>query len=192
MYQGKYNNHGKRRLRWNKQFVLLVSVLTLVLGMVGGSIAYLFTSTAPVQNTFTAAVPDVTIPEDFDKQEKKDVKVTNKSDFRAYVRATYTVYWKGADGKIDASVPADACEINTTDWTYSNGVYYYKGAVEAGGTTNNFIVSCKPTVSAPVGYQLVVDVSAEVVQAEPDQAVIDVWGSEAAKLVGVTVNGGAA
>ena len=83
-------------------------------------------------------------------------------------------------------------EINKTDWTYSNGVYYYKGAVEAGGTTNNFIVSCKPTVSAPVGYQLVVDVSAEVVQAEPDQAVIDVWGSEAAKLVGVTVNGGAA
>ena len=195
MYQGKYNNHGKRRLRWNKQFVLLVSVLTLVLGMVGGSIAYLFTSTAPVQNTFTAAVPDVTIPEDFDKQEKKDVKVTNKSDFRAYVRATYTVYWKDADGNIDASVPADACliEINKTDWTYSNGVYYYnKGAVAAGGITSNFIVSCKPTVSAPVGYQLVVDVSAEVVQAEPDQAVIEVWGPEAATLVGVTVNGGAA
>lgn len=194
MYQGKYNNHGKRRLRWNKQFVLLVSVLTLVLGMVGGSIAYLFTSTDPVQNTFTAAVPDVTIPEDFDKQEKKDVKVTNKSDFRAYVRATYTVYWKDAAGNIDASVPTGAYSIviNTTDWTPAKGVYYYKGAVEAGGTTNNFIVSCKPTVSAPVGYQLVVDVSAEVVQAEPDQAVIDVWGSEAAKLVGVTVNGGAA
>lgn len=193
MYQGKYNNHGKRRLRWNKQFVLLVSVLTLVLGMVGGSIAYLFTSTAPVQNTFTAAVPDVTIPEDFDKQVKKDVKVTNKSDFSAYVRATYTVYWKDAAGNIDASVPADACEINTTDWTYSNGVYYYnKGAVAAGGTTSNFINRCKPKDSAPEGYRLVVEVSAEVVQAEPVQAVIDVWGSEAAELVGVPVNGGAA
>lgn len=193
MYQGKYNNHGKRRLRWNKQFVLLVSVLTLVLGMVGGSIAYLFTSTAPVQNTFTAAVPDVTIPEDFDKQEKKNVKVTNKSDFSAYVRATYTVYWKDAAGNIDASVPADACEINTTDWTYSNGVYYYnKGAVAAGGTTSNFINRCKPKDSAPEGYRLVVEVSAEVVQAEPVQAVIDVWGSEAAELVGVPVNGGAA
>lgn len=196
MYQGKYTNNvtgnaprRKRRLRWNRQFVLLVSVVALMVGMVVGSLAYLFTSTGPVQNTFTPALPEVTIPEDFNKEIKKDVKVQNNSDFKAYVRATYTVYWLDAAGNVDATVPTSAysIEINTTDWKKLDGVYYYtKGAVDADGTTSNFINSCAPTDSAPAGYQLVVDVSAEVVQAVPTQAVIDVWGSEAAKLVGVT------
>ena len=197
MYQGKHTKkectnapRRKRRLRWNKQFVLLVSVLALMIGMVGGSLAYLVTNTDPVQNTFTAAVPDVTIDEDFKEQtEKKDVKVTNTSDFTAYIRAAYTVYWLDTAGNIDASVPVGAytIDINTTDWTEFSGVYYYnKGAVAAGAQTSNFINSCKPTDLAPEGYQLVVDVSAEVVQAVPTQAVKDVWGADAAKLVGVT------
>lgn len=196
MYQGKYTNNvtgnaprRKRRLRWNRQFVLLVSVVALMVGMVVGSLAYLFTSTGPVQNTFTPALPEVTIPEDFNKEIKKDVRVQNKSDFKAYVRATYTVYWLDENGNVDATVPTDAYSININedDWKKLDGVYYYtNGAVDADGTTSNFINSCAPTDIAPAGYQLVVDVSAEVVQAVPTQAVIDVWGSEAAKLVGVT------
>lgn len=196
MYQGKYTNNvtgnaprRKRRLRWNRQFVLLVSVVALMVGMVVGSLAYLFTSTGPVQNTFTPALPEVTIPEDFNKEIKKDVKVQNNSDFPAYVRATYTVYWLDANGNVDATVPKSAysIEINEDDWKKLDGVYYYtNGAVDADGTTSNFINICKPMNTAPVGYKLVVDVSAEVVQAVPTQAVIDVWGSEAAKLVGVT------
>ena len=194
MYQGKYTNNvtgnaprRKRRLRCNRQFVLLVSVVALMVGMVVGSLAYLFTSTGPVQNTFTPALPEVTIPEDFNKEIKKDVRVQNNSGFPAYVRATYTVHWLDANGNVDATVPTDAysIEINKDDWTESGGVYYYnKGVVGANGTTSNFINICQPTDSAPAGYQLVVDVSAEVVQAVPTQAVIDVWGSEAARLVG--------
>ena len=190
MYNGKYNNHNrKRRLRWNKQFVLLVSILALLVGVAGGSLAYLFTNTDPVQNTFTAAVPDVTIHEDFDDGDliKKDVKVTNTSDFSAYVRATYTVYWLDANGKIDASVPVSAytIDINSTDWQNIGDVYYYsRGPVAEGSVTTNFINSCKPTNSAPEGYKLVVDVSAEVIQAQPTQAVKDVWGDAAASAVG--------
>ena len=44
----------KTRLRWNRSFVLAASVLALLLGIVGASLAYLSMKTEPVKNEFTS------------------------------------------------------------------------------------------------------------------------------------------
>lgn len=191
MNNGKYTR--KRRLRWRKEFVLLCSIAILLIGMVGGSLAYLFMGTDAVTNTFTAPDIGVTIPEDFKNgdTEKKDVKVTNSCDFEVYVRASYVAYFvavdddgniiKDANGNtiVHPSTPSLNININTNDWVPSgnnDGYYVYKTTVAAGATTNNFINSASLAGTAPDGYTLVIDVIGEVVQANPAEAKTQVWG----------------
>ena len=185
MYNGKYNTHNrKRRLRWNKQFVLLVSILALVLGVAGGSLAYLFTHTDPVQNTFTAAIPDVTIPETFNGAEKKDVSVKNTGDLDAYVRARIVATWQDGEGNVSSTMPVAGTDYtltlninNGSLWEKSGDYYYWKDVVKSGEKTDVLIKYCAPIAgSAPDGYYLVVDVLAETIQAEPKTAVKEVWG----------------
>lgn len=183
MNNGKYTR--KRRLRWRKEFVLLCSIAILLIGMVGGSLAYLFMGTDAVTNTFTAPDIGVTIPEDFENgdTEKKDVKVTNSCDFEVYVRASYVAYFVAVDDDgntiVHPSTPSLNISINTDDWEPSgknDGYYVYKTTVAAGATTNNFINSASLDGTAPDGYTLVIDVIGEVVQANPAEAKTQVWG----------------
>lgn len=178
MNNGKY--HRKRRLRWRREFVLVCSIALLLIGMVGGSLAYLFMSTDPVTNTFTAPNIDVTIPESFDGTEKKNVTVKNDCDFEVYARATYVVYWQDADGKVYPVAPIEGTDYTISigsSWGKNGDYWYYNTKLAANTESANFIVSCKETDSEMAqNYKLVVDVIGEVVQAEPDQAVIDLWG----------------
>ncbi len=189
MYQGKHIRTPKpkrhRRLRWHKEFLTLCSVLVLLIGVVGGTLAYLVTNTAPVTNTFTPATSGIDIPEDFKGEVKKDVKVENKSDYPVYARATYVAYWVSEDGSVLPEVPTlTGRGINTTDWTYrtEDGYWYYNKILPAGGTTSNFINEF--TAGKKDGCHLVIDVIAETVQAEPKQAVIDVWGVDPSNFIG--------
>ncbi len=186
MYQGKHTNNAahrssaprrKRRLRWRKEFVLFCSVVVLLLGVIGGTVAYLVTNTDPVENTFTPATSGIDIPEVFDKETKKDVTVKNKSDYAVYARATYVAYWvSDADGSVIPGEPVLTKEQIGSEWGSQNadGYWYYNQIVPAGATTAPFIVEM--TADKIEGRHLVVDVIAETVQAEPEQAVEDVWG----------------
>lgn len=185
MNNGKYVR--KRRLRWRKEFVLICSIAILLIGMVGGSLAYLFMSTDAVTNTFTAPNIGIDIPEDFQdgNTEKKNVKVKNNCDFEVYARATYVAYWAKTENGVTTvhpTAPKVEVNINTTDWSPSgknDGYYVYNTTVAAGVTTNNFINSAKLAANenAPEeGYTLVIDVIAEVVQANPAEAKTQVWG----------------
>ena len=187
MNNGKYVR--KRRLRWRKEFVLICSIAILLIGMVGGSLAYLFMGTDPVTNTFTAPEIDVTIPEDFNGSVKSNVKVTNDCDFEVFVRASYVAYFAkiGDPSVVHTAKPVLNISINegseATQWTNMGGGYYlYNSTIAASNpnsdddTTANFINSASLTGEAPEGYTLVIDVIAEVVQAKPAQARQDVWG----------------
>ena len=111
MYQGKFTNSAasgstprrKRRLSWRKEFVLACSAIVLLIGFAGGSLAYLFTHTDSIRNTFTPAEVDVTIQEAFDHQKKENVKFQNTGDVPVYMRARLVINWTDANGKI---VPA--------------------------------------------------------------------------------------
>lgn len=182
MYQGKHTRtpepKKRRRLRWRKEFLTLCSVIVLLIGVVGGTIAYLVTNTDPVENTFTPAKSGIDIPENFDGETKKNVTVRNDSEYPVYARATYVAYWvSDEDNSVLPEVPTlTGSGINTTDWTYrtEDGYWYYNKILPAGEKTSNFINEF--SAEKKDGCHLVIDVIGETVQAEPEQAVKDVWG----------------
>lgn len=171
MYNGKYHNK-KNRLRWSKQFVLLASVIVLLVGAIGGSLAYLFTNTDPVVNTFTPGKVDIKVTENFTNNVKNDVKITLSEDsVKAKVRAMVVVTWQN-DGVIYPASPVEG-EDYTISWTKigwtgpdANG-WYTHGTITPGASTGILFTNCVPVEDkTPEGYHLVVDVIAEAIQAE--------------------------
>ena len=127
-----------------KTTVLLLAMVVLILaGAVGGTLAYIVTSSGPVQNTFTPAHVTCAVEEDFsDNTIKKDVKIRNTGNTSAYIRAAVVVNWCDASSKILAPQPVtlerpilgDGWSRNTTD-----GYYYYNSPVSAGDSTGKLI-----------------------------------------------------
>lgn len=178
MYNGKYNNR-KRRLRWNKQFVLLVSILALLVGVVGGSLAYLFTNTTPVKNTFTPGKVACKINEDFNRTTKSNVTVQNTGNTDAYIRARVVVTWQDEKGNVYPATPAAGTDYSITygsDWTSKDGYYYYNSTVAPGNSTGNLIVSCTSKGTEPTGYTLHVEILADAIQSSPASAAKEAWG----------------
>lgn len=180
MYQGKYTDGAasdstprrKRRLRWRKEFVLLCSAVVLLIGLVGGSLAYLFTNTNPVRNTFTPAAVDVEINEDFKNQVKKDVSFKNTGDVPVYMRARLVINWTDSEENI-VPAPASRYTVNTSGlalpgsgWVQNGNYYYYTSPVPAGVTTSNLVDSITAITPEKPEYFLLVDVLVETIQAD--------------------------
>lgn len=200
MYQGKHTSgdsrrapRKNRRLRWNRQFVLLVSIIALLVGIVGSSLAYLLTQTDPVQNTFQPSKVNCQIKEDFRQggSVKENVQVKNTGDTDAYIRAALVFTWVDSQGNI-APVAVGSGDYTLelgSDWTLgSDGYYYYNKSVAPGAQTTNLIVSCAPVSGkAPDGYTLCVDVIADAIQSKGlsssnQKPVVEVWGVDPTTL----------
>lgn len=201
MYQGKHTSRNSRRaprknrrLRWNRQFVLLVSIIALLVGIVGSSLAYLMTQTDPVQNTFQPSKVTCEIEEDFNEggSEKKNVQVKNTGDTDAYIRAALVFTWVDSKGNIApvAVKESDYVLVLGTGWSakHTDGFYYYKTSVAPGQTTNNLVNSITPVDNvAPDGYTLCVDIIADAVQSKGvasngNKAVVEAWGVDPTTL----------
>ena len=169
-----------------KAFLLLTMVVALLTVSVGGTLAYLVTSTQAVTNVFTPGEVNVGIDEERDGNTKKDVKVTNSSDsIKAYIRAMIVVTWQDASGNVYPKAPQVNTDytinINTGDWTLENGFYYYKEAVNPGGATTNLINTCSPVVAnIPDGYSLHVEIIAQAIQADGWPANANVTNAQSA------------
>lgn len=187
MYQGKFTSSAasgstprrKPRLSWRKEFVLACSAIVLLIGFAGGSLAYLFTHTDSITNTFTPAEVDVTIQEAFDHQKKKEnVHFQNTGDVPVYMRARLVINWTDANGNI---VPApEGYSVNKVGlpgegWKENNGYYYYTSPVAADASTTNLVDSITARTPDNPEYYLLVDVLVETIQATPTQAVLDAW-----------------
>lgn len=179
MYNGKYGKRAKSR---NRSFVMLVSILALLIGAVGGTLAYLTTETQAVENTFTPANVNTVVNEKFDRETKTDVTVQNTGNTIAYIRAAIVVTWKDSqDGAILGQTPVLGKDFDMTigeQWTKgSDCYYYYNGTVEAGAQTATLIKSCglKPNATAPAGYGLNVEILSSGIQSCPQTAVQQSW-----------------
>ena len=176
MYKGNYssrNKNRKRRLRWHKEFVLLMSVVVLLVGVAGGSLAYLFTNSDPVTNTFLPAHVDSIPVESMNagKTEKTNIGAKNTSNIPAFLRATLSIYWEkdGDEFEILAATPSYDYKENlgNSGWFKIGDTYFYNTAVAAGDTTpTSFMNSIIVKGENPEGYHLVVDVLTEAIQAE--------------------------
>ena len=181
MYIGKHRvESGKPRQK--KALLLLASVALLICVVVGGSVAFLSTSTGPLKNTFNPSHVTCRVTEKFENNEKKDVSVTNTGDTEAYIRAAIVVTGKDAEGgNVYAGQPKAGTDytidLNRTDWTQIGDYYYYKFPVAAGESTSNLIKTCTPVNgNTPEGYDLNVEILASAIQSKPASVVQQTWG----------------
>ena len=181
MYKGEHMR-SETKTRSKKSLALLVSMVLLVVGVVGGAIAYIVTNAGPVVNEFVPAKVPCEIVEDFDGNVKQDVQIKNTGNIDAYIRAKVVITWQDKAGKVAAQVPEagkDYTITYTKDGTWfkgANDYWYCKTAVAPNTTTPTLIAECKPVDGqAPEGYYLSVEILAESIQSQPSSVVGEVW-----------------
>lgn len=172
-----FNGSGGRKT------ALILSLCLIFALAVGTTFALLKASTAPVENTFTAAKSDIKIDEDVTGGQKKSIVVKNTGTAVSYVRVKLVMNWVDESGNVSAT-PVNITPSITDNWFEQDGIYYYKMPVAANdGVTTNLLKDPITQGTAPEGCHLEVTVLAESIQAAPSKAVTDSWG------VGVDSNG---
>lgn len=176
-----FNGSGGRKT------ALILSLCLIFALAVGTTFALLKASTAPVENTFTAAKSDIKIDEDVTGGQKKSIVVQNTGTAVSYVRVKLVMNWVDENGNVSATPVNITVDYDNTKWFEQDGIYYYKMPVAAnGGETTNLLKADSPITEPadkPAGCHLEVTVLAESIQAAPSKAVTDSWG------VGVDGNG---
>lgn len=171
-----FNGSGGRKT------ALILSLCLIFALAVGTTFALLKASTAPVENTFTAAKSGTDIVEELDGSQKTSIAVKNTGTAVSYVRVKLVMNWVDENGNVSAE-PVNITPSITDNWFLKDGIYYYKMPVAAKDFTTNLLQTPITQGTAPEGYHLEVTVLAESIQAAPSKAVTDSWG------VGVDSNG---
>lgn len=175
-----FNGSGGRKT------ALILSLCLIFALAVGTTFALLKASTAPVENTFTAAKSDIKIDEDVTGGQKKSIVVKNTGTAVSYVRVKLVMNWVDESGNVSATPVNITVDYDNTNWFEQDGIYYYKMPVAPDGKTENLLKADSPITEPadkPAGCHLEVTVLAESIQAAPSKAVTDSWG------VGVDGNG---
>lgn len=188
MYQGQFQgqNQGqhtqrrrRRRRRSNKVFMMLVSLLLLATMMVGGTLAYLFTKTDPVNNQFTPSYVDCTVTESFDGTTKKNVNVRNDGDINAYIRVKLVTYRVNEQGQHIGGLAQIPSFTPGTGWVAYGGYYYYTQPVAPNAQPANSLIdsiTLTSQYSDSDGGKQVIEVMAEAIQSVPAEAIGSSWG----------------
>ena len=174
-----FNGSGGRKT------ALILSLCLIFALAVGTTFALLKASTAPVENTFTAAKSGTDIVEELDGSLKKSIIVKNTGTAVSYVRVKLVMNWVDENGNVSAE-PVNITPSITDNWFEQGGIYYYKMPVAPDGKTENLLKADSPITEPadkPAGCHLEVTVLAESIQAAPSTAVTESWG------VGVDSNG---
>ena len=174
MYQRKHKTPANQKQFSTKKrpTALLASSLLLLTCLVGTTVAYLFDVSSPIINIFTPSTVSCQVNEkSFENDVKTNVYITNTSNIPAYIRAAIIITWQDHNGNVYAASPVSdqdyEIEINSTDWTYAGGYYYYNAVVPARSDTASLIVSCRPVEGkAPAGYGLNVEILGSAIQAD--------------------------
>lgn len=165
-----FNGSGGRKT------ALILSLCLIFALAVGTTFALLKASTAPVDNTFTAAKSDIKIDEDVTGGQKKSIIVQNTGTAVSYVRVKLVMNWVDENGNVSAE-PVNITPSITDNWFLKDGIYYYKMPVAAnnGETTNLLKTPITEPADKPAGCHLEVTVLAESIQAAPSKAVEGAW-----------------
>lgn len=177
MYHGNY--HSRVGKTGGKRAGALTIALALVLALaVGGTLAYLFTRTGDVQNTFTPSHVTCKVTENFDGETKSNVNVTNTGDIDAYLRVKLVTYRVNESGQRIGGT-AEIPDFTPGDgWFEYEGYYYYTKPVAPNMQPETALISSitlKSYDDADGGRQ-VIEVMAEAIQSVPAKAVGQAWG----------------
>ena len=169
-----FNGSGGRKT------ALILSLCLIFALAVGTTFALLKASTAPVENTFTAAKSDIEINEDVTGGQKNSIVVKNTGTAVSYVRVKLVMNWVSEDGKTISAEPVNITPSITDNWFEQGGIYYYTKPVapvdaKPNNVTTNLLKTPITQPNAPEGYHLEVTVLAESIQAAPSKAVEGAW-----------------
>ncbi len=169
-----------------KKYILIAAVATVLLVATGITLAFLFTETDPVTNTFTPSKVSSLVVEDFQDNVKSNVKVKNDGDTEAYIRVFVNITWMSHDdSQVTINQPAEGTDYTvsyTTDANWqkgADGYWYYKLPVVAGEQTSVLIDEAKllATATPPEGFFLSVEIVSSAIQSKPTSVVTEQWSS---------------
>ena len=196
MYHGKYEARHlqRRRKRRSKKTGMLFLSLLLVIGMVvGGTVAWLSTKSAPITNTFLPSHVSCSVAEKFNGTTKSNVNVTNTGDIDAFIRVKLVTY-RVNDEEQHIGGTAEIPDFKPGAGWVKNGDYYYytKPVAPDEQPETSLIDSITLTGSyddaddADGGKQ-VIEVMAEAIQAngvadDGTKAVVEAWGVDPKEL----------
>lgn len=174
---------GKHALSVGKGIGILASVVLLAGIAIGGTLAYLTDSDAPVENTFLPAKVTTSVVETLEDGVKSQVKIQNTGDISAYIRSAVAVSWQDDGGHILGKAPEAGADYAIT-WVLSgweqgaDGFYYFLRPVAPGDCTDVLFTDCRPIPGkTPEGYHLAVEVLGSGIQSLPAQVVAEMWSS---------------
>lgn len=173
-----------RRSKWSKAFAVVLTVAVLLLGVVGGTLAYLTAQSDPAENVFNPSHVTCKV-----KQSDDGYTVENTGDIAAYIRAKVVVTW-AESGETEEGVTT-VCPQDPTysaegeNWVQYGDFYYYTEEVPVDGLTKALNVSS----TAPLGYEVRVEIMADAIQsvgvsseANNPTAVVEAWGVDPTTL----------
>ena len=196
MYHGKYKaRHLQRRhkRRSKKTGMLFLSLLLVISMVVGGTVAWLSTKSAPITNTFLPSHVSCSVTEEFNGTTKSNVNVINTGDIDAYIRVKLVTY-RVNDKEQHIGGTAEIPDFKPGAGWVKNGDYYYytKPVAPDEQPETSLIDSITLTGSyddaddADGGKQ-VIEVMAEAIQAngvadDGTKAVVEAWGVDPKEL----------
>ena len=101
----KHRNQNKKCTVRRRSIILLVSLLSVITLSVGTTLAFIFTNTGKVENTFNPAQISCEVTEEFKNNIKTNVSIKNTGNTDAYIRAAVIVTWVNNDGNVYATAP---------------------------------------------------------------------------------------
>ena len=167
-----FSSNGSRAGRTARSSALIIALALILVLAVGGTVAYIFTQTGPVINTFTPTDAKITVDEETSDNQKTSITVVNNSTgVPVYIRVALVANMIDKDENVTgpASVPEFTPGENWKEG--SDGYYYYTEPVPVGESTGNLL---KSPMTLSENMQVVV--LADAIQAMPKDAVIDAWG----------------
>ena len=167
-----FSSNGSRAGRTAKSSALIIALALILVLAVGGTVAYIFTHTGPVINTFTPADAKITVDEQTSDNQKTSITVVNNSTgVPVYIRVALVANMIDGAGNVTGAADVPTFTLGD-DWKEgSDGYYYYTKAVPVGGSTGNLL---KSPMTLSENMQVVV--LADAIQAEPTTAVTQAWG----------------
>ena len=176
-------------MKRNKKRVLITFFILTLAAAIGITIAYMFKK-AEVTNHFNLAQVSCVVHETLDGVEhtdgtnigskKSNITVENTGNIASYLRVRLVSYWVDEKGNVVGEASKmPTISYDQTNWIAgSDDTYYYKTAVDAGKQTvslcDEFTLEQKIDSDGDTLYQ-VVEVFAEAVQANPEDAVKTAW-----------------
>ena len=191
MYRGRYEGkhrkaaapaHGKA-LRTGRLTTMVIATVLLLALAIGGTVAWLSTKDAPIQNKFLPTKVTCEVTERFDGSTgvKSNVNVKNTGTIDAFIRVKLVTYRVNKDNQHiggEAEIPTFTLGAG---WAYYEGYYYYTLPVAPGkqpktNLTDSMILT--GTYNDADGGKQVIEVMAEAIQSVPEDAVKAAWGAE--------------